>query len=216
MFDWLALGKIIWIDILLSGDNALVIAMACRSLPARQRLWGMILGAGAAVLIRIFFTGIVSQILLMPYLKLFGGTLLLYVACKLLMANDDEPDVKAKDKLLSAIGVIALADIVMSLDNVIAVAAAANGSVLLLCIGLALSIPLIVTGASIIVGILNRFPILIWAGGALLGYIAGEVMATDPIIPYIDGLEIFGGVIGLWFVVMFGAFYTLHRIRSHA
>lgn len=178
---WLALGKVVWIDILLSGDNALVIAMACRGLAPRQRFWGMILGAGAAVGMRILFTGTVASLMELPYLKIIGGLALLYVAIKLLVPEDEgENGVKPADKLWSAIRIVMVADMVMSLDNVIAVAAAANGSLLLLAVGLALSIPLVVAGAALITGILNRFPILVWAGAALLGWIAGEVIATAP------------------------------------
>jgi YjbE family integral membrane protein len=177
---WLALGKVIWIDILLSGDNALVIAMACRGLAPSQRLWGMILGAGAAVGLRIVFTGTVASLMELPYLKIIGGVALLYVAIKLLVPNDDDSDVKSANKLWSAVRTVMIADIVMSIDNVIAVAAAANGSLLLLALALAISIPLIVAGAAVITGFLNRFPVLIWAGSALLGWIAGEVIASDP------------------------------------
>lgn len=179
---WLALGKVIWIDILLSGDNALVIAMACRSLPANQRMWGMILGAGAAVTMRIAFTGIVASLMELPCLKLVGGLALMLVAAKLLVPDDGDADVKPAARLWSAIRIVMVADMVMSLDNVIAVAAAANGSLLLLAIGLVISIPLVVAGAALITGVLNRFPILVWAGAALLGWIAGEVIASDPII----------------------------------
>jgi YjbE family integral membrane protein len=180
---WLALSKVVWIDILLSGDNALVIAMACRGLAPRKRFWGMILGAGAAVALRIVCTGLIASLLEYPYLKIIGGLALLYVATKLLLPEDDgADDVKSADRLLSAIRVIMIADIVMSMDNVIAVAAAADGSLLLLGIGLALSIPLIVAGAALISSILSRFPVLVWAGAALLGWIAGEVIVSDPFI----------------------------------
>jgi YjbE family integral membrane protein len=178
---WLALGKIMWINILLSGDNALVIAMACRGLPPRQRLWGMILGAGVAVFLRIIFTGIVATLMGLPYLKLIGGLALLVIAAKLLVPEpEDEEGMESASHLWGAVQVVAIADIVMSLDNVIAVAAAANGSVPLLVLGLAISVPLIVAGAAIIMALLTRLPILVWAGAGLLGWIAGEVMATDP------------------------------------
>lgn len=179
---WLAFGKIVWIDILLSGDNALVIAMACRSLPAKQRLWGMILGAGAAVAMRIAFTGIVASLMELPYLKLAGGLALMFVATKLLVPDNSEANVEPSARLWSAIRVVMVADMVMSLDNVIAIAAASQGSILLLAAGLVISIPLVVAGAALITGVLNRFPILIWAGAALLGWISGEVIATDPAI----------------------------------
>jgi YjbE family integral membrane protein len=180
---WVAVGKIIWINVLLSGDNALVIAMACRGLAPRQRFWGMILGAGVAVILRIIFTGIVATLMGLPYLKLVGGLALLVIAAKLLVPeHEDEDDVDAAAHLWAAIQIVAIADIVMSLDNVIAVAAAANGSVPLLVLGLAISVPLIVAGAALIMALLTRLPALVWAGAGLLGWIAGEVMATDPVI----------------------------------
>ena len=179
---WLAVLQIIWINILLSGDNAVVIAMACRGLPARQRLWGMILGAGVAVVLRILFTGIVAQLMLLPYLKIIGGLALFYIAVKLLVPEDpDENEVEAVEHLWRAVRIVAVADIIMSLDNVIAIAAAAKGSMTLLIFGLAISIPLIVAGAALIMTLLDRFPILVWAGAALLGWIVGEVIATDPV-----------------------------------
>jgi YjbE family integral membrane protein len=180
---WVAVGKIIWINVLLSGDNALVIALACRGLAPRQRLWGMIFGAGAAVILRIIFTGIVASLMELPYLKLVGGLALLVIAAKLLVPEqDDEDSVQSASHLWAAIQIVVVADIVMSLDNVIAVAAAANGSVPLLILGLAISIPLIVAGAALIMALLNRLPILVWAGAALLGWIAGDVIATDPVV----------------------------------
>jgi YjbE family integral membrane protein len=178
---WIAVGKIIWINILLSGDNALVIALACRGLKPRHQLWGMVLGAGAAVLLRIVFTGIVVSLMELPYLKLAGGLALIVIAAKLLVPeNLDEDDVASASHLWHAVQIVVVADIVMSLDNVIAVAAAANGSVPLLVLGLAISVPLIVAGAALIMALLTRLPILVWAGAALLGWIAGEVIATDP------------------------------------
>jgi YjbE family integral membrane protein len=187
---WVALGKIMWINILLSGDNALVIAMACRGLPPRQRFWGMVLGAGVAVFLRIIFTGIVVTLMALPFLKLVGGLALLWIAAKLLVPeHEGEGEVDAASHLWAAVQVVAIADIVMSLDNVIAVAAAANGSIPLLVIGLAISVPLIVAGAALIMALLTRMPALVWAGAALLGWVAGEVMATDPAIQ--PGMEAF-------------------------
>ncbi|MGX1171153.1 YjbE family integral membrane protein [Bradyrhizobium sp. USDA 372] len=178
---WIAVGKIIWINILLSGDNALVIALACRGLSPRHRLWGMIFGAGAAVMLRIIFTGIVATLMELPYLKLVGGLALIVIAAKLLVPeHDDDDDVDAAAHLWQAIQIVVVADIVMSLDNVIAVAAAANGSVPLLILGLAISVPLIVAGAALIMALLEKLPVLVWAGAALLGWISGEVIATDP------------------------------------
>jgi YjbE family integral membrane protein len=201
---WVALGKIMWINILLSGDNALVIAMACRGLPPRQRLWGMILGAGVAVFLRIIFTGIVASLMALPYLKLVGGLALLVIAAKLLVPEEEDEDgTHAAAHLWGAVQVVAIADIVMSLDNVIAVAAAANGSVPLLVLGLAISVPLIVAGAAIIMALLTKLPILVWAGAGLLGWIAGEVMATDPaVVPFLRGLS--DGPVGVQLDKLFG------------
>jgi YjbE family integral membrane protein len=179
---WVAVAKIIWINILLSGDNAVVIAMACRGLPHRQRLWGMILGAGVAVLLRIVFTGVVASLMLLPYLKIVGGLALFYIAAKLLVPDDpDRDETEAVEHLWRAVRIVAVADIIMSLDNVIAIAAAAGGNMALVVLGLAISIPMIVAGAALIMALLDRFPILVWAGAALLGWIVGEVIATDPV-----------------------------------
>jgi YjbE family integral membrane protein len=177
---WLAVGKIIWINVLLSGDNALVIAMACRGLAPRQRVWGMTIGAGIAVVLLIVFTGIVARLMALPYLKLVGGLALLWIAAKLLVPEDEGDDVTAGTSLWHAIQIVVIADIVMSLDNVIAVAAAANGEIPLLILGLVVSIPMIIAGAALIMLVLDRFPILIWLGAILLGWIAGDVIATDP------------------------------------
>jgi len=180
---WVAVGKIMWINVLLSGDNALVIAMACRALAPRQRLWGMILGAGVAVILRIIFTGIVATLMELPYLKLVGGLALILIAAKLVVPEEeDEEGVQSASHLWHAVQIVVVADIVMSLDNVIAVAAAANGSLPLLVLGLAISVPLIVAGAALIMALLNSLPILVWAGAALLGWIAGDVIATDPAV----------------------------------
>lgn len=179
---WLAVGQIIWINILLSGDNAVVIALACRGLPPRQRAWGMALGAGIAVLMRVVFTGVVASLLLLPYLKIVGGLALLYIAANLLAPEKpDHNETEAAQHLWRAVRLVAVADVIMSLDNVIAIAAAAQGNLMLLIFGLVISIPLIVAGATMIMWLLTRVPLLIWAGAALLGWIAGEVIATDPV-----------------------------------
>jgi len=194
---WVNLSKIVWINVLLSGDNALVVAMACRGLPPRQRLWGMVLGAGAAVMLRIIFTVIVATVMGLPYLKLVGGLALLVIAAKLLVPdNADQEAAGSASHLWAAVQIVVIADIVMSLDNVIAVAAAAAGSVPLLILGLASSIPLIIAGAAVIMALLELLPILVWAGSALLGWIAGDVIATDPAVqPKLQSL--FEGAIGI-------------------
>jgi YjbE family integral membrane protein len=194
---WVSLSKIIWVNVLLSGDNALVVAMACRSLQPRQRFWGMILGTMAAVVLRIIFTVVIATVMGLPYLKLVGGLALLVIAAKLLVPNGEEQEsVGSASHLWAAVQIVVIADIVMSLDNVIAVAAAADGSVPLLVFGLASSIPLIIAGAALIMALLGMLPILIWAGSALLGWIAGEVIATDPAIhPRLQSL--FEGTMGI-------------------
>lgn len=181
---WLGVLQIIWIDILLAGDNAVVIALACRNLPPHQRVWGMVLGAGVAVLLRILFTLIVSMLMTLPFLKLAGGVALLFIAIKLLMPEhgEDHPQVEGSRRLWQAVRIVALADIVMSLDNVIAIAAASKGNAALFVFGLAASVPLIIGGAALVMSLLTRYPILVWAGAALLGWIAGELIATDPAV----------------------------------
>jgi YjbE family integral membrane protein len=181
---WIAVLQIIWINILLSGDNAVVIALACRNLSKNVRMWGMALGAGVAILLRIVFTLIVASLMSLPYLKIVGGLALFYIAVKLLVPDDDdgEDSVYASRKLWKAVRVIALADVIMSLDNVIAIAATAKGHVALFVFGLAISIPLIVAGARAVMELLTHFPVLVWAGGGLLGWITGQVIATDPVI----------------------------------
>ncbi len=178
---WLAVFQIIWIDILLSGDNAVVIALACRKLPPRQRMWGIVLGTLVAISLRVIFTGMVTQLMTMPYVKLVGGVLLFWIAVKLLGGEENEKEIEAVDSLWKAIKIVAIADVVMSLDNIIAVAAAARGSYALLMFGLAVSIPLIMAGAAAVIALLERFPAIVWAGAALLGWIAGEIIAGDPL-----------------------------------
>ena len=186
---WLAVGKIIWINVLLSGDNALVIAMACRGLPRGQRLWGMTIGSGIAVVLRITFTGIVATLMELPYLKLAAGLALVVIAAKLLAPDHEGDDVNAGTSLWHAVRIVLIADIVMSLDNVIAIAAAANGQLPLLILGLAISIPMIIAGAALIMMVLDRLPILVWLGAILLGWIAGGVIATDPAVhPFLQRL----------------------------
>jgi len=182
--------KIIWINILLSGDNAVVIALACRGLPRRQRIWGIILGAGAAVALRIVFTVGLQYVLDIPWLRLIGGLLLLWIAIKLLVQEEaSEDSIDSAENLWGAVKTVAIADIVMSLDNVLAIAAAAKGHPWLIAFGLAVSIPLIVAGATLIMALLTRFPILVWAGAGLLGWIAGELVMEDPVSKgYLDSL----------------------------
>jgi YjbE family integral membrane protein len=229
---WIAALQIIGVNIILSGDNAVVIAMACMTLPPRQRVWGMILGAGVAVLLRVLFTLVVAQAMAYPYLKLVGGVLLLWVAYKLVTedADGEGGDHKSGDNLWRAVRIVAIADIVMSLDNVIAIAASAEIAAArvdithaaaikttLIIFGLATSVPLIVAGSAILMALLERFRILVWAGGALLGWVAGDIMASDPAVvgwtssAVHHALHNWGGPIGALLVV--GAGYV--AVRAH-
>ena len=178
--NWDAVLKIIWINILLSGDNAVVIALACRSLDPKQRMWGVVFGAGAAIVLRIIFTMMTTMLMDTPWLKVIGGVLLLWIAVKLLVPEDhSEDNIKAHDSIWKAVQTIAVADVVMSLDNVIAIAAAAKGSMPLIILGLLISVPLVVFGSTLLLKVIDRFPLLVWAGAALLGWIAGEISVED-------------------------------------
>jgi YjbE family integral membrane protein len=181
---WLTALQIMGINILLSGDNAVVIALAVRGLPPKERFWGMVLGAGCAAVLLILFTGIVATLLKLPYLKLIGGIALMWVAVKLVapQAHDAEDTPEAVEDLWRAVRVVVVANIVMSLDNVIAVAAAAKGNYLLLGLGLAVSIPVVIAGSALFLALLERFPWVVWAGGALLGWIAGGLLPDDAIV----------------------------------
>jgi YjbE family integral membrane protein len=189
---WLAVLQIIWIDILLSGDNAVVIALACRKLPPHQRRWGIVLGTGVAIGLRVIFAAAVTTLMTVPYVKLVGGVLLLWIAIKLLTPEEESGgngrgQIEPVNNLWHAIKIIAIADAVMSLDNVLAIAAVAErfeapANIILLVFGLAVSIPLIMVGAALVIGLTDRFPIVVWAGAALLGWIAGEIIAKDPLI----------------------------------
>lgn len=178
---WLAIGQIVWINILLSGDNAVIIALACRSLSGRTRTAGMILGAGVAVVLRVIFTGTITSLLAIPYLKIAGAIALVYIAVDLVKPKDpgEEMHLNASETLWRAVATIVIADLVMSLDNVIAIAAVAQGSWLYLIIGLGISVPMIISGSFLISALLDRAPVVVWAGACLLGWIAGEMFASD-------------------------------------
>lgn len=203
LFDpalWGKLVEIIALNIVLSGDNAVVIALACRALAPDQRAKGIALGAGVAVVLRVVFTVLIASLLNMPFLHIVGALLLVWIAVKLIVEDgeSDEDSITASSKLWKAVQTVAIADIVMSLDNVLAIAAVAKDSIPLLVGGLVISIPLIVLGASLITSLLTRFPILVWAGAALLGWVAGEMFDSDP-----------------WLITRFGA-DTLHRFEFPA
>ena len=182
--QFLKVLQIIWINIILSGDNAVVIALACRGLPPNRQRMGMVLGAGVAVALRIVFTVAIVYLLATPFLKIAGSLLLFWIAVKLLV--EDEADAEGKiaetDRLWHAVRTIAIADVVMSFDNVIAVVAAAKGSWLLIIFGIGISVPLIIFGATLVMWLFERFPIFVWIGAALLGWIAGEMMVDDRMI----------------------------------
>jgi len=218
---WIGLLKIIGVNIILSGDNAVVIALAARSLPAKQQKQAIFWGAGAAIVLRIILTLFAVVLLTLPWLKLVGSLLLFWIGVKLLIPEEGDDDVPANDQLLAAIKTILIADLVMSLDNVIAVAAAAGGSVTLLILGLAISIPLVIFGATLLIKLMERFPVIITIGAGLIGWVAGEMLVADVALkgwfsgmgveyraanPYVAGLslEIIAGVVGIAFVVALG------------
>ena len=217
MFDWandpqfwLGLLQIIWIDIILSGDNAVVIALACRRLPQHQQRVAILAGTGAAIGLRVAMATVVTLLLEISYLKLVGSVLLLWIAIKLLAPQDEEGGEGASiGNLWQAIRTIVIADFVMSLDNVIGIAAAAKGSVLLLTLGLMISIPLIVFSSTMILKFMGRYPWIVTLGGALLGYIAGEMAVTDRAVTgWITGhapmLHTVGPILGVVFVIVVG------------
>jgi YjbE family integral membrane protein len=204
--------EIILINILLSGDNAVVIALACRNLPAKLRRQGILWGVLGAIVLRIILTYFAMSLLNYPWLKLIGAVLLIWIGIKLIVGDENaEHEVKASDQLISAIWTILIADLVMSLDNVMAVTAAAKGNLPLIIFGLVISIPLVIYGSQIIMRLIERMPLLVPAGGGLLGYIAGDLATDDPVVapwiessaPMVDWLAPFVGIAivvipGLW------------------
>ena len=178
---WVDVCKIIVIDVLLSGDNAVVIALACRNLPLEQRKKGILLGVMGAIALRVVLTFFAVGLLSVPYLKLVGAVLLVWIGVKLLLPEEEhgEDNIKADTRLIGAVKTIIIADFVMSLDNVLGVAAAANGSVILLVFGLLISIPLIAWSSQLVLKVIDRFPLVVFAGGALLGYVAGEMLVRE-------------------------------------
>jgi YjbE family integral membrane protein len=181
---WIGLVKIVWINIILSGDNAVVIALAARTLPPHQQRLAVFWGSGAAVVMRVILTVVAAKLLALPYLQIVGGLLLLWIGVQLLAEEDEDDEQEAKEygSLMAAVRTILLADLVMSLDNVIAVAAAAQGSITLLILGLAISIPLVIFGATLMVKLMERFPVIVVAGAALIGWVAGETIVSDAVL----------------------------------
>ena len=184
---WIGLLKIIWVNLLLSGDNAVVIALAARSLPPRQQKLAIFWGSSAAIILRVILTIFAVKLLTLPYLKLVGGALLIWIGVQLMVPDEGEDGIQSSDNLIAAIRTILVADLVMSLDNVIGVAAAADtapgeAKTVLLILGLAISIPIVIFGSSLVLKLMERFPAIITLGAGLLGWIAGEMGVTDPII----------------------------------
>jgi YjbE family integral membrane protein len=207
---WTALLKIIGVNIILSGDNAVVIALAARSLPPQQQKKAVMWGSGAAIIMRIVLTLFAVALLALPWLKIIGSALLLWIGVKLLMDEDEgEEGVQSHDSMAAAIKTILIADLVMSLDNVIAVAAAAKNNTLLLMIGLAISIPLIIYASTLLIKVMERFPIVITIGAALIGWVAGEMAWDEAVIKpftsqYPHWFEYVAAAVGAIFVVGVG------------
>jgi len=230
---WIGLLKIIGVNIVLSGDNAVVIALAARSLPQKQQKQAVIWGAGAAVVMRIILTLFAVALLGLPWLKIIGSLLLFWIGVKLLIPEEGEDEIEASDQLLAAIKTILIADLVMSLDNVIAVAAAAGGSYTLLILGLAISIPLVIFGATLLIKLMERFPVIITVGAGLIGWVAGEMLVADKALqgwltgagveyrgenPYAGGwsLELIAGLIGVVIVVALGKWFAARQAEAPA
>jgi len=215
---FIALLKIIWVNILLSGDNAVVIALAARNLGANQQKKAIVFGSCAAIVLRVVLTLFAVQLLQLPWLKLIGAVLLLWIGIQLLADGDDDAEVHASSSMLVAIRTILIADLVMSLDNVIAVAAAANSAaegarMALLIIGLGLSIPLIIFGSTLLLKLMQRFPVIITLGAALLGFVAGEMATTDVAVhewfeAHMQGLDYAVSISCAVFVVAVGMVLT--------
>lgn len=219
---WDGLLKIIVVNILLSGDNAVVIALACRSLPDKYRNTAVIAGSAGAVGVRVVFCAIINFLMAIPAIKLVGGLLLLWIGVKLMVPEEEgDGDVKSSANLWGAVQTIIVADVVMSLDNVIAIVAAARNDLVLIIIGLVMSVPLIIFGSQLLMKVLNRFPILVTAGAGLLGWLAGDIMAGDPLVHH--WVEDHGGIWaeriagGAGVVLVVGLGYILaRRAAAHA
>jgi YjbE family integral membrane protein len=219
---WTGLITIIWINIILSGDNAVVIALAARSLPVSQQKKAVAWGAGAAVAMRIVLTIVAVELLKFPYLKLIGAVLLLWIAVKLLVPEEGAGEgIESSSNLFAAIKTILIADLVMSLDNVIGVAAAAKGSLLLLVLGLAISIPLVIFGATMLMKLMERWPVIITLGAAILGWVSGEMAVTDPVVTaWVEAnakiLHWIAPAAGAVFVVVVGKWLAARGEKPHA
>ena len=230
---WVAVGQIIMIDILLGGDNAVVIALACRKLPPAQRTKGILWGTAGAIILRVILIFFALTLLAIPFLKLVGAILLLWIGVKLLAPEHDDPhgNIQGSDKLWAAVKTVIVADLVMSVDNVIAIAGAAQGAgeghqMALVIFGLLVSIPIIVWGSQLVIKLMDRFPIIITAGGMLLGWIAGTMAVSDPAlanptawtwvpkVPQSDTVKYAAGIIGALLVLAIGKWVVARRARA--
>jgi YjbE family integral membrane protein len=226
--SWSALPEIVFVNFLLSGDNAVIIAMACRALPRRQRIMGLLIGESVAVILLIVFAGVMARLLQLPYFKLAGGLALIYIAAKLLVPEEsDTNEVEAAAHLWRAVRIVVAADIVMSFDNVLAIVQIARGDLALLAIGLIVSIPVIVAGAALITVLLDRLPLLIWIGSALLGWVAGQTIVGDQALSgLVTGafgderagrVELAAGCVGAALVIAAGGLWRRRRMsRAHS
>jgi YjbE family integral membrane protein len=221
---WLAAGQIILIDILLGGDNAILIALACRNLPPQQRKWGIIWGTAGAIVLRVILIIFALKLLALPYLKLVGGILLFWIGIKLITDDDEHGDVKGSDKLLAAIWTIIVADLVMSVDNVLGIASAAQGAnpdhqMFLIVFGLLVSIPIIVWGSQFVIKLMEKFPVVITMGAALLGWLAGGMIVTDPALvawfkANVPNAALLASIFGAIFVVVVAKWISKRKSAS--
>lgn len=222
---WVAVGQIILIDILLGGDNAVVIALACRQLPENQRLKGILWGTAGAILLRVALIAFAITLLKVPFLKIAGAALLIWIGVKLITPHDEDAhgNIQASDKLWSAVKTVIVADLVMSIDNVIAIAGAAQNAgeqhqMALVIFGLVVSIPIIVWGSQIVLKLMDRFPVIILLGGMLLGWIAGGMFQTDPmlkdLIPQEQSWHYALGAAGALLVLAIGQALKARRARG--
>ncbi|MEA3395177.1 MAG: TerC family protein [Pseudomonadota bacterium] len=219
---WIGLMKIIWINIILSGDNAVVIALAARSLPPHQQKKAILFGSGAAVVLRIVLTIVAAKLLQLSFLQVVGGMLLLWIGIQLLSEEEDEEgEAKEGGGLMAAVRTILIADLVMSLDNVIAVAAAAKGNDILLLLGLAISIPLVIFGSTLMIKLMERFPIIVTLGAGLIGWVGGETIVSDVALKEVAAtypwLHYAAAAAGAAFVVLVGrALQKRHAMQHQA
>lgn len=218
---WIGLMKIIWINIILSGDNAVVIALAARSLPPHQQKKAILFGSGAAVVLRIVLTIVAAKLLQLSFLQVVGGMLLLWIGIQLLSEEEEEEgEAKEGGGLMAAVRTILIADLVMSLDNVIAVAAAAKGNDILLLLGLAISIPLVIFGSTLMIKLMERFPIIVTLGAGLIGWVGGETIVSDVALKEVAAaypwLHYAAAAAGAAFVVVVGRALQKRHAGQHA